>query len=148
MKKGKEKSKKGKGKKQKKIGGQDRVKAIRYEKIKELVDADIENLKMVTHKSIVTTKINCDENILVNYMVYCLRLVEYYVKKGKHHNQRYDATMSLSRAIREFETIEFMPKALIKDAKRVYKKISGDPDKIDVKKIYKKIFWFNYTIKI
>ena len=122
------------------MGGKERAKMIRYEKIKDLVMKDIEDLKGVTYKSIVETRLNCDESILVNYMMLCLKLIEYFNDKGKHHSERYDATMSLSRGIKEFESIKGMPETLIKDAKKVYKYISSNPDKISLKKLSKKHF--------
>ena len=136
--------KKGKGKKGKKpnqkMGGKERVKMIRYEKIKDLVNKDIEDLSKITYKNIVETRLNCHESIMVNFMILCLRLMEYYHEKGKHHANRYDAAMSLSKAIAEFETIENMPQTLIKDAKKVYKEISNNPDRISIKKLTKKHF--------
>ena len=120
------------------IGGQERVKLIRLERVKVIAKKDVESMKTINYNKLEKMKFNCTESILISVMLWCMHIINKYKYSGKFPKTRYDGAMSLARSLDQFKTIRGISPNLISDATKIYKMIIGsDSDKINITKLYK-----------
>jgi len=131
--------KKKKNNKKKKHGsGQQLVREIRYNKLKDFVVKDLDLMNNSSHKYPATGSFECYESILLNIMLWCLKIISYYNRKGKYNKYRYDASLSIIRAINDFSKIDTISPILIGDANKIYQLVISYKEPLSVELLQKK----------